>query len=159
MLTTKSIAWLAGILEGEGCFLKPPAQIGITLRMTDSDIVCRAAHIMGLKESDVKTRKKQKPHYKDQYGIQLCGRRAAEWMMTLFTLMGERRKRQIREALKKWLTKSPQRLKNSLICIRGHSPDNVRYNSSGIIMCRACRAVRQKCSKSATTVEELLGLN
>ena len=167
MLTTKSIAWLAGILEGEGHFPQPPAQIGIALKMTDSDIVHRAAYIMGMKESDIRTRKKQKPQHKDQYCIQLSGQRAAGWMMTLFTLMGERRKQQIQGALKKWLTKPPQRLKNSLVCIRGHSLEgyNVCHNSKGSIMCRACRMANQRRyrseqhSKPAITVEELLGLN
>lgn len=104
MISVKDITWLAGLLEGEGSFKKWGAKksLTISLQMADKDIVHRAGKLMNVKVgySDHTTRRN--PKWKPIWYVNVCGRRAAEWMMTLYCLMGERRKQQIREALQEW---------------------------------------------------------
>lgn len=52
MPSETEIAWLAGLLEGEGCFLYSKeasgrGRIRVVVRMTDRDVVERAAALMG----------------------------------------------------------------------------------------------------------------
>lgn len=98
-LSTKDIAWLAGLLEGEGCFRYRTTPM-IQFAMTDKDVVGLAAGLLGAKS--VRFRKQQAAHWKPQYEVSIHGQRAAEWMMTLYPLMGERRQAKIREILAAW---------------------------------------------------------
>jgi len=57
-MTEAETAWLAGLLEGEGCFSvydkgrrKPSIVVGLC--MTDKDVVLRACDLMGLNRSKV----------------------------------------------------------------------------------------------------------
>lgn len=87
------LAWLAGILEGEGSFLKaPPSDPGrprISLQMTDEDVVARAAVLLGVKYSSSKDRKR--PTWKPTFQLQVKGKRAAGLMRELYPQMGQRR--------------------------------------------------------------------
>ena len=48
-LTEIEVAWLAGLLEGEGSFSeKRPHRPRITMEMTDEDVVCRAHALTGV---------------------------------------------------------------------------------------------------------------
>jgi hypothetical protein len=47
----------------------------------------------------------QKENRKIQYRITLNGKKAIQWMLTLYTLMGQRRKAKIEEVLLKWKEK------------------------------------------------------
>jgi hypothetical protein len=106
-LKTSDIFWLAGLLEGEGCFGLSGAggSIRISLNMTDLDIVERAANLLG---GQVKKRKLS-PNRKQVYSTEIFSNRAAAWMMTLFPIMGDRRKDKIEESLNYW---KQQRFKN-----------------------------------------------
>ena len=99
-----TIQWVAGLLEGEGCFYNqsrghnPIIQLG----MTDLDIVVRVAKILGCHKvikCKIDTRGKNP---KSMYRTVLYGSLAIEWMMTLYTLMGTRRKEKIKECLLTW---------------------------------------------------------
>ncbi len=48
MMSLKDLAWLGGLLEGEGCFMIPKGSPRIALAMSDKDVVQRAARLMGL---------------------------------------------------------------------------------------------------------------
>jgi hypothetical protein len=93
--------WLAGLLEGEGSFLKgPPCKPNlprISLQMTDQDITEKAASLLGV--SSVKGCKPKKEHHKQCYAVVVRGAKAVEIMKELFPLMGERRKKQITAAI------------------------------------------------------------
>lgn len=108
MPTTKEIAWLAGLLEGEGCFVKHPCgnSIRIHLGMTDRDVVERAAKIWGKSVRGPYQPNgplsKQGRLYKPMYTTAAGGWVAAAWMMMLYGFMGERRKARIREMLTVW---------------------------------------------------------
>lgn len=102
----KDIMWLAGLLEGEGCFYiqnksdRPYQQHSLRLSMSDKDIVERAAEIMGC---NVHGHTKLKSG-KTMYRAIVYGPQAAGWMMTLYPLMGQRRQKKIREVLSIWKT-------------------------------------------------------
>jgi hypothetical protein len=46
-LSELQAAWLAGLLDGEGCFDAPRNNPRIRVKMTDLDVVLRAADLMG----------------------------------------------------------------------------------------------------------------
>jgi len=98
-------------MEGEGCFFISHRQgrgrkydrVGIQLTMTDEDPVARAASIMGISYSKRSfVTKGGKPIFVS--GV--SGPRAVAWMMTLWALMGIRRRAKIQECLDCW-HKSP----------------------------------------------------
>jgi hypothetical protein len=70
----------------------------ISLQMTDSDIVARVAAILGAKVNGPY----EKEGRKTVWSVKVHGQRAIEWMFTLFTLMGERRRQQIEKAVAMW---------------------------------------------------------
>jgi LAGLIDADG-like domain len=95
-----TLSYLAGLLEGEGSFLKPPPsspdQSAVALSMTDRDVVQRTALLLEATCWTVANR--QKPHHKIAYTTRVRGRRAVEVMEALYPLMGARRQRQITAA-------------------------------------------------------------
>ena len=101
-VSTKDIAWVAGILEGEGCFTLRSGRGTplIQLMMTDMDIVIRVAQLLEANRvTECKTPTKSgKPIYR----VNIFGRNAVAWCMTLYVLMGERRQSRIRELLMSW---------------------------------------------------------
>ena len=90
-LSDQERGWLAGLLEGEGCFdtTGPAGNPRVRVKMTDLDIIMRAAHMMST------------TYYGDPGGIsrgnkmawvaQVTGARAAWIMRELLPLLGERR--------------------------------------------------------------------
>ena len=108
--TEQDVAWLAGLLEGEGAFewhkdCRPnrshfgwPA---IGLAMTDEDVVARAAKLMG-----VRTIQREFPQQgynrfgkKTLYRARVSGQHAEKIMKILLPYMGKRRSEKIRELL------------------------------------------------------------
>ncbi len=96
--------WLAGLLEGEGCFFASRAQrnkgyrIAVKLSMTDKDVMERAQRIMQVKSLNVHSR----PNKKVAYIISLEGNHARNLMWTLLPLMGSRRQDTILTNLAHW---------------------------------------------------------
>ncbi len=101
----KDLAWLAGLLEGEGSFLKaPPSSPNcprISLEMTDKDVVERAALLMGSKA--VKKINLRNVHWKQTYRVIIKGSRAVKLMRVLYLEMGVRRRSQIDAALETYV--------------------------------------------------------
>jgi hypothetical protein len=109
-LTARDIYWLAGIWEGEGCFglhggrhHKTPMAYA-TLRMTDRDIIERVGRLIGKRTIQVTV----PDGHKVQYAVSVWSRKAVGLMMTLYALMGERRRKKMREILLQWRS-SPTR--------------------------------------------------
>lgn len=103
MYSVKEIYWLAGLLDGEGCFSwhKFYTQgkytyynAKIQLAMTDLDVVERAAKMIGATVHKVKLSKLGR---KQMYRFECQGRRAIGWMQTVYPVMGLRRQAKIRE--------------------------------------------------------------
>lgn len=112
----RDIHWVAGLLEGEGSFIGKEGPKGfspvISLQMADKDIVAKVATILGspkLMGPIIRTGN----HRKEMWGCSVYGCRAVEWMMTLYVLLGERRKERIRQILTKWRAIPPNKLYGS----------------------------------------------
>lgn len=103
--------WIAGLLEGEGSFMKgPPSSPGlpaIQMTMIDRDVVARAATLLGCGVTTVRPRRS---HWKESYTLRIKGSRAVEWMGALRPLVGERRRRQIDRAVASYEPRSNRRL-------------------------------------------------
>lgn len=96
------MAWLAGLLEGEGSFLKPPPSGSgpiVTMETTDLDTATRVADIFGVHPVKVKPRKK---HHKVPWRVSVSGCRAVLVMERLYSTMSRRRQEQIDAALFGW---------------------------------------------------------
>lgn len=100
MITDRDLYWLAGLLEGEGSFLKGPPprpnSPAVSCQMTDEDIICRVAKIVGVKYHRVARRNKR---WKPAFSVKLNGDRAIALMKRLRSLMGLRRQKQIDDAI------------------------------------------------------------
>jgi hypothetical protein len=94
----KNIYWIAGILEGEGCFNYYNAP-RIFLKMTDKDTVERARNITG---ADAVVREQDRIGLKRSYILAINSHYAVGWMMTLYSIMSARRKEQIKQVLSEW---------------------------------------------------------
>lgn len=101
-MDVKDIFWLAGLLEGEGHFMSDPkgSLARIKLEMTDKDVIEHAAELMGIR--NVGAARKSNPKHNTTYYFYVCGAKAAGWMMTIFSLMGKRRRRTIKNVLCHW---------------------------------------------------------
>lgn len=138
MSAIKEIAWLAGLLEGEASFSMKWNTPRIQLAMTDRDVVERAAVLL---EGNVKLkqRKDAQPQHKQQYTVEVAGPKAVQWLMTLYTFMGERRQEKFRELLETWRA-APNNSRNKPYCIKGHAltPDNCYRRGHSWRRCRTC---------------------
>lgn len=114
-VSTMDIAWLAGLLEGEACFMvgdrrvkgKTYKRIYVQLVMTDRDVMDRAAGLLGTRVCEMPWRPLST---KETFRTSVHGDKAAGWMMTIYSLMGERRKQKIEKCLSTWKA-SPGRTK------------------------------------------------
>ena len=92
--------WLAGLLEGEGSFMRPPPsspnQPVIGLQMTDEDIIAKVSSLVKVGYRRVRY---HHPEWKPIYALQVRGGKAVDLMKKLRPLMGERRQKQIERAL------------------------------------------------------------
>lgn len=126
-MTTADLHWLAGLLEGEACFSLSGGKANsarIALSMTDGDIVRRAAAILGTGvKGPVQPKQPTKGGLprKPVYSAAVYGHRAAGWLMTLWPLLGERRRATAEITLAKW---KQMRIKNP----NGAGRRNPRYN-------------------------------
>lgn len=94
-------AWLAGLLEGEGSFMRAPPSDPrrpiVALSMTDEDVVQRAARLMANGHYARSDRRPGK--WKPTFRVFVKGAPAVELMRALRPLMGTRRQAQIDAAL------------------------------------------------------------
>ena len=131
----KDIIWLAGLLEGEGCFmLKNEKYPRIVLGMTDEDIIVRAATLM-----------KSRIYLSgNMYRVQVDGVKAVAWMMTLYTLLGKRRRESISKVIKIWKARSHyKRSFNRIQSMAKCHPDKEMH---ALDLCNSCycRQSREK---------------
>ena len=101
-----NLSWLAGLLEGEGCFFvgkrdkkSPYWRICVQLIMTDEEPVAKAAGIMGTTYSLSSRRTKGD---KKIYRTVLYGKRAIALMLSIRDLMCARRQQKIQQCLDIW---------------------------------------------------------
>lgn len=109
----RSIAWVAGLLEGEGTFANAAGYPQISASMCDRDVLERAAGIMGIPAVSRKdVIRNAERGWSPAFHISVTGSRAAEWMRVLRPFMGARRSGEIDVALAAYhpirLTKAPE---------------------------------------------------
>lgn len=107
-ISVKEIAWVAGILEGEGTFCLNNESVRFALAMTDLDIVEKVRNIVDktkIISSHSEQNSKDGYERKTRYTFTVIGDHAISWMMTIYPLMGLRRKTKIRELLQYWKVK------------------------------------------------------
>ncbi len=103
-MTDVEVAWLAGLLEGEGSFVvfsprrtdRPttPIRVRVSVQMTDEDVVRRVQQTVGL--GAVWRVGRQKDHHKDSFVWALSSRDQVEQLLHVLRLtMGVRRTVQI----------------------------------------------------------------
>jgi len=93
------IHWVAGLLEGEGFFGLTKNSPTIALKMNDVDVVEKFKSVV--KTTD-KIFREERLGGNPAYVTKLYGGPAIQWMMTIYPLMGLRRKAKIREILQYW---------------------------------------------------------
>lgn len=100
-LSVREIAWVAGLLEGEGCFQNHPTQVTprVVLSMSDRDTVEKYATIVG---ATAKILIRDFTAKKTAFVCTISGRLAVGWMMTIFPLMSKRRQGKIKEVVARW---------------------------------------------------------
>lgn len=97
------LAWLAGLLEGEGCFYWCRSYAGganhpaMEVTMTDLDVVERASRLLGNRA--IRKVKPASDRHQVQYRVRLRGAAAREVMQMILPHMGNRRSARIREIL------------------------------------------------------------
>ena len=120
------IAWLAGLLEGEGYFaLNRGKYPTITLSMTDEDIVVKAASLMGAKIN--RSGNLWIAHINGAYAIQ--------WMMTLYSLLGKRRRERVFEVIRYWKEHAYSHVSNGMRARATCHPDRLLAAHG---MCNIC---------------------
>lgn len=137
MTSIQQIHYIAGLLEGEGCFLMANSAT-LQLSMVDRDIVHKIRDIM---DSTSKVDAQQKTSTnKIIYSFRLYGSKAIQWMMTLYPLMGERRKAKIKEIINLWKNVKQA---TSTHCRHGHPlvrfNRDFKYNNDGSRVCIRCK--------------------
>ena len=112
-MNESTIAWIAGLLEGEGMFRwnvhkKQPGCPYLKLEMTDRDVVERAAKILdpeGHYKIGASTRTRGGKVFKTCYRLQMYGAHAVRVMKMIRSFMGDRRGQKIDETLAMWRAK------------------------------------------------------
>jgi hypothetical protein len=119
-LSDPDIAWLAGLLEGEGSFMMAKTKQGgktyssprITVNMTDEDVIQRVATLFNTKVYTMP--KYARDGYappKQQWRATLTGARAVALMEAMLPWMGERRSAKIAEILTEFSRLEPTELR------------------------------------------------
>lgn len=108
MATSRGVEWLAGLLEGEGCFVRQYGNAQrytpvIAVTMTDHDIV-EAARLLFLAIGDrnIRVRSRPLPSGKIAHELRISGLPAAKIMVAVLPFMGMRRSRVITRILGDW---------------------------------------------------------
>lgn len=98
-MDTKDLHWLAGLLEGEGCFdLNMGRYPRIQLVMADEDVVRKARSLIG-SGSLCRHKTKKRETHSVMWHYAVSGKNAATLMEQLLPLLGLRRAMKINEIL------------------------------------------------------------
>lgn len=106
MSRATDISWLAGLLEGEGCFRLTPSNgsstdrlhVRVALKMTDKDVVERASSMFP-GATKIFSERKEKPHHKQNYKTEWSGNNAITLIKSVRQHLGARRRLKTKEIL------------------------------------------------------------
>lgn len=147
-----NIAWVAGIVEGEGWIGHDKRSVTpkIKVHMTDEDVVRRLHSVTGIGKVYGPI---VLPSGKDSYVWRVeRPDHAAGLLMTLSAFLGERRFKRAKETL--WLWANNKRIGSRArrtSCLRGHSlldeSNLMRMANPDLRKCKACARIRQQAYK------------
>jgi hypothetical protein len=104
--------WLAGLMEGEGSFLRPmrsaPNRPVVALNMTDEDVVQRVANLLGVSYRPHSPNRYASHGWTPSFMLVVRGAKAARLMRDLYPLLGQRRRAQIDRALADYRPREPK---------------------------------------------------
>ena len=147
MTSKLDIGWLAGFLEGEGHFAYDCSP-GIRLGSTDKDIVERTSYLLG--GNHIRGPYQYRINKKPVYYTEIWALRAICWMMTIYPLMGIRRKQRIKEIIERW-KKAPTKANRYRVKLIPKCHPERRHFAHGL--CRPCYDHNKR--KKAKEVKEL----
>jgi transposase len=98
-VTDMDIAWLAGLVEGEGNISINGRSLTLRIKMGDRDVISWAATLLGAK---VYSAAVSDPKGKPMWLTQVKSSTAAAWIMTIYPWLGVRRRKQARDAMAFW---------------------------------------------------------
>jgi len=115
------VAWLAGLLEGEGYFGIINSRVGgktyryprIGVNMTDLDVIDRVGTMWGIKTFSWQP---PPPSKKRQHRVMISGWAAADWMRRLYPWLGDRRRQRIDRILAEYDAQEPTQKRRSRAC-------------------------------------------
>lgn len=112
VLSKHELYWLAGWLEAEGSFLRPPpsdpGRPRIAAQSCDRDVVEEAGRLLGVASSRSHDSRARARNWSPIWRVMVSGRRAVDLMRTMETIMRVRRRRQIRAALESVVVEAPR---------------------------------------------------
>ena len=104
-------SWFVGLWEGEGTVQKDGKNIVLEIKMTDEDVIARAAKYLGVSYCEKKV---AKPHYKPSYRVRVkggCTRgKLYDLLMKMKPHVSKRRKEQIDTKLNMLVTEQKTKL-------------------------------------------------
>src|SRR6266851_166503 len=155
-MTEIELAWLAGLLEGEGSFgfgvIKRPdrqsdtSYIRVRLSMTDHDVIQRAANLTGAPVCGPYRGKSGKD--KPIWCADVPGYKAEIIMRQILPFMGERRTAQITKALEHWDAR-PRKHRQTGLPPTCH-PDREHYS---VGLCQRCYELARWARRKARTAD------
>lgn len=95
----QDLLWLAGLLEGDGCFLESKSKPRITLQMVDEDVIQRVADIWQCGYSSYSPRKS---NWSALHTVLISSQRAINWMEAISPYMGSRRQSKISDLIARY---------------------------------------------------------
>lgn len=119
------MAWASGIIEGEGTIIAHHGKLGekqirLAVEMTDLDILERLKDILGDKARLIKRNPPSlNLKHRDRYILTLSGTPAISWLMTIYGLLGIRRRKAVLKAITLWKTMRNGFSKYSICAICG----------------------------------------
>ena len=119
-ITSIEIGWVAGFLEGEGCF-RSEGSAGKTPRIDATQVeYSPIARLIDLFGGHSWLEERQKPFHQPAYKWYLRGPMSIQVMMTIYPLMSPKRKKEIERCIKNWRDAKGRSLPPRTTCNNGH---------------------------------------
>jgi hypothetical protein len=140
MLATNDIYWLAGFLDGEGCFSMWGQTPNISVAQKEIWPLEKVHKLIGGKFYKFKNWGTNKEIFYNS--LHISGKRAIGLMMTLYSLLSPRRQAKIEEIIAKWksIPRRGETNRAKTHCKRGHefTHENTYLKLKGGRDCKTC---------------------
>ena len=118
-INSQTIAWFAGMVEGEGCLTGKGGAVSIDVSSSDQDTIAKVVALTWA------LKYQSKPGgfgIKIMHHARLHWAKAISWMLTIYSYLGSRRRSKIKNIVAQWRI-SPGRRGSSNKCPHGHPYD------------------------------------